>query len=730
MKSLVNCIVLILALTKWTKAICPSRCQCFDQKLEASCTDAGLEVVPIQLNPEVQTIILRENRISNVHYTLSFYIELRTLDISVNKINVLGSHNFEYQNKLLNLNISYNEIAALSKDTFKGLKELKTLDLSYNRISVINKTAFRDTLNLELLILSFNNITYFEDPEIFSMLKSLRILKLDNNQILDVPNNVLSNLPHQSLHYLYLNENLIDTVVDNAFPFTLSNLHTLSLSSNILSFINETSFVTLRTLHTLDLSNNNLSAIPTKQLSKLSALVNLDLSGNNFSNIDRIAFQSLFNLKSVTINLIPNLDSIDHRAFVDNVQLETVILNENMNLKELPSKLFQGNTNLKHVSLKGNSLSTLEASHFLIERLTFLDLSDNPLHCDCNLLWLWTLVQLQVKSTVETTTVGYELALNTSISPGTSTSTTTEAQKIDRIIKNNHSLTIALNNLKCSSPSDIKGKEVRSVPENYVHCDSNTTLYVISFMLLCASSVAICILMYFIYRKRALWKNKINRNLKHQSSYVDNCINSHPTPILMLYSTGDTQYDQNEKLNSFPNDKFPGHVHIYDKYSGKVQENPPSYKDGHIYEKEPLPTKSYGTPTPYQTLNGTLPKSENEYYPKKIPINDSFRGKISQMNSRNNFPGKFASNENFQNPCSTPPHSSLRRKAPSSQDVQYFDQWKNHSTGVYMNPHEHLNMPLESNGPSHSSQLTVRRFDSTKSRSPRKKQTSPHIVYV
>lgn len=730
MKYLVKCLFLIFAISNWTKAIqlCPSRCQCSDQKLEASCTDAGLEVVPIQFNPEVQTIILRDNRISNVHYTLSFYIELRTLDISVNKINVLGSHNFEYQNKLVHLNISYNEIAALSKDTFKGLKELKTLDLSYNKICVINKTAFRDTQNLELLILSFNNITYFEEPEVFSTLKSLRILKLDNNQILDVPNTVLSNLPHQSLHYLYLNENLIDTVVDNAFPFTLSNLHTLSLSSNIISFINETSFVSLRTLHTLDLSNNNLSAIPTKQLSKLSTLVNIDLSGNNFSTIDRIAFQSLFSLKSVTINLIPNLDSIDHRAFVDNVQLETIILNENMNLRVLPSKLFQGNTNLKHVSLRGNSLSTFEASHFPIERLTFLDLSDNPLNCDCNLLWLWILVQLQVKSSVETTTIGYELALNTSVSPVISSSTTTEAQKIERIIKNNHSLTIALNNLKCSTPSDLKGKEVRSVPETYVHCDTSTTLYVISFMLLCASSVAICILMYFIYSKRALWKNKINRNLKHQNTYVDNCINSHPTPILMLYSTGDTQYDQNEKLNSFPKDKFPGHVHIYDKYSGKVQENPPSYQDDHIYEKEPLPSKSYGTQ--YYTLNGTFPNSDSEYCPRKIPINDSFRGKISQTNSRNNFPGKFSSNENFHNPCSTPPHSSLNRKAPSSQDVQYFDQWKNHSTGVYMNPHEHLKMPLENNGPSHSNQLTGRRFDSSKTRSPRKKQPSSHVVYV
>lgn len=722
-------ILLILALAKLNKAICPSRCQCFDQKLEASCIDAGLEVVPIQLNPEVQTIILRDNRISNVHYTLSFYIQLRTLDLSVNKINVLGSHNFEYQNNLVHLNISYNEIVSLGKDTFKGLQGLKALDLSYNRISFINKTAFRDTVHLELLVLSFNNITYFEDPEIFSTLKSLRILKLDNNQVLDVPSNVLSNLPHQSLHYLYLNENLIDTVIENSFPFTLTNLHTLSLSSNNIFSINESSLDTLRTLHTLDLSNNNLSVIPTKQLSKLNALVNLDLSGNNFSNIDSIAFKSLFSLKSVKLNLIPNLESIDQRAFVDNVQLETVIINENMNLKELPNKLFQGNINLKSVSLKGNSLRKLEASHFPLERISFLDLSDNPLHCDCNLLWLWILVQLQVKTMMDTTTVGYyDLSLNSSLS--LERSTTFEAQIVDRAIKNNHSLTIVLNNLKCSSPPDVKGQEVKSVPKNHVHCENNTMFYAISLMLLVASSVAICILMYFIYRKRALWKNKINRNLKHQGSYVDNCLASHPTPILMLYSTGDNQYDQNEKLNSFPNgkicstDKIPGDTQLYDKFTGKIQ-NPPFYNDDHIYEKEPLSNKSYSTH--YQTLNEAIPKSDDEYYPRKIPINDSFRGKITKTtNPGCNFPGKFSSNENVQYSLSSP-HTSLRRKTTLSQDVQYFDQWKNHSTGVYMKPHQHLNMKLDSNSPHQSCE---RSYDTSKSRSPRKQLASPHIVYV
>ncbi|KAG8227692.1 hypothetical protein J437_LFUL005393 [Ladona fulva] len=47
---------LVAASSMWRHcaALCPPRCQCDDLTLSATCTDAALEVIPIQLNPEVK----------------------------------------------------------------------------------------------------------------------------------------------------------------------------------------------------------------------------------------------------------------------------------------------------------------------------------------------------------------------------------------------------------------------------------------------------------------------------------------------------------------------------------------------------------------------------------------------------------------------------------------------------------------------------------------------------
>lgn len=58
---------------------------------------------------------------------------------------------------------------------------------------------------------------------------------------------------------------------------------------------------------------------------------------------------------------------------------------------ELPLKLFHGNPNLMEISIRGNHLRTLDAAHFPLDRLHRLRLANNPLVCNCSLLWLWRL---------------------------------------------------------------------------------------------------------------------------------------------------------------------------------------------------------------------------------------------------------------------------------------------------------------------------------------------------
>lgn len=463
---------LVLLLLAPARCICPSKCTCRDEALVASCVKAGLEFVPIQLNPDVQVIELRENRIGNVDYTLTFYSSLQKLDVSFNKIASLKSNNFEHQGKLVSLNASHNQISALGKDAFRGLKKLRILDLSHNNISVLDSGAFRDTIDLQSVDLSYNAITSFADPTIFKHVSALRVLHLHHNEILDVPSVLIKNLPSPCmLETISLDFNLIEIVEDKAFPPPCSHsLTTVTLGSNVIKDIEKSAFNSLNNLSSIDLSFNNLTFIPTMQLSKLSRLRELDLSGNRFSEIRPVAFQSLFQLRVLTLSKLPHLERVDTRAFVDNIRLETLYMDENKFLTRIPSRLFHGNPQLMHVSLRGNSLTTTSASNFPLDKLRSLDLSGNPLHCNCSLDWLWKLVQMEVKNSEMNST-----------------------PRNESNDENSTQLRLIVRNLKCAEPEILRDKEMSDIPESTVRCETTLMAVAVVSLLLIAVFVSACL---------------------------------------------------------------------------------------------------------------------------------------------------------------------------------------------------------------------------------------------
>lgn len=474
---------LVLLLLVPARCICPSKCTCRDEALVASCVGAGLEVVPIQLNPDVEVIELQENRIANVDYTLTFYTSLRKFDVSNNKINSLKALNFESQGKLLSLNASVNNITTLSKDTFKGLKLLRHLDLSHNNIDNIEPGSFHDTADLQTVNLSHNKITSFSDPTVFKSVTSLRVLNLHNNEILDVPSALIKNLPHPCvLETLTLSNNLIETIEDKSFPTPCSHsVRTLTLGSNVIKDIEKASFNTLLNLDLIDLSFNNLTYIPTMQLSKLSKLKELDLSGNRFTEVRPVAFQSLFQLRTLRLNRLWHLNKIDTRAFVDNIRLETLNMDENEGLARIPARIFHGNPQLVHVSLRGDSLTTADVSHFPLDRLRSLDLTGNPLHCNCSLHWLWTLVQMETKLADPTP------------APANDTSESPEVQ-----------LRVAVRNLRCEAPESLRGKLLTDIPESTVRCETTWMTVAIITAIVLALFGATCVVLLLFGSERKL----------------------------------------------------------------------------------------------------------------------------------------------------------------------------------------------------------------------------------
>ncbi|XP_075970754.1 uncharacterized protein LOC142973081 [Anticarsia gemmatalis] len=466
------------------RTLCPARCACDDALRAASCANASLGIVPIQLNPEATHINLTHNAIDNLLYTFGFYTQLTVLDISYNKIVDLGSKNFENNIEMTHLNLSNNFLKRLDKETFIGLKSLVDLNLSDNGISSIHVQTFKDLSALERLDLSNNKLVKFE-PETFKPLTSLKMLSLKNNSILDIPSPNLAFVIH--LEFLDLSENLIEQVNKHGIPY-LQELKHLDLNNNLIESVDQLGFHNLPSLRHLDLSDNNMTSIPTSALSKLSNLSHLYLSGNFFQNVTALSFQSLFHLKHLHLSRLYELERIDSRAFADNINLQKIWMNENVKVGEVPPRLFHGNPKLTHIYMRNNALVALEASHFPIDRLQELEISGNPFVCNCSILWLWKL--------------GRESEISNKKSGNASS-----------ILK------IDYEDVKCAAPAHLNGVLFVQIPESEFGCSSG---WVIVAVVVLTVSIVISVVGGVLYFMGPLKKCKGDKSKQVMTSVMLN----------------------------------------------------------------------------------------------------------------------------------------------------------------------------------------------------------------
>lgn len=252
---LASVICIWFSLVSPAAGFCPAGCECFDKPiLRATC--ANLDDVPIQMNPELKVIDLSLNQITHVNYTFAFYMQLQLLNLTHNKIGILGSNNFQYQSELRVLDLSTNSLKQLSKDAFRGLGKARRLLLNDNQIQSIHHRALPDLASLVELNLANNYITHLA-PGTLEALTSLRVLVLENNQLLDVPGEGnLQFLPR--LVFLNLRSNLVKELKNQSFT-GLQNLGYLHLGANDINQVEQGAFAPLGSLKWLDMSDNNLT---------------------------------------------------------------------------------------------------------------------------------------------------------------------------------------------------------------------------------------------------------------------------------------------------------------------------------------------------------------------------------------------------------------------------------------------------------------------------------------
>ena len=373
-------------LKKLVTALCPVRCNCNDDRLVVLCNNSALDLVPITLNPELKELYLSNNQIKSIFSSFAVYRDLELLDMTHNSITSLGKKNFELQKSLKVMLIGHNLISEINNITFHGLSTLVVLKINDNVLEELPRRVFQGLNRLETLDLSSNAI-HSISSESFSGLINLRSLVLRDNKLSGVPTQSMSHLPN--LIKLDVGLNTFREIPEFAFS-SLTSLEELLLDSCALQSVPAMAFQHLTNLRRLHLQDNSLRDIPTEALERVKNVEELILSKNRIESIRAFAFRGMTNLKRLDVSSIRQLRWLDRDALVENARLDKLVMEFNENLRHLLIGTFDANSaNLKYVSLRGNAIETLHPRLMQWQRLQYFDIRQNPLHCNCSLVWLW-----------------------------------------------------------------------------------------------------------------------------------------------------------------------------------------------------------------------------------------------------------------------------------------------------------------------------------------------------
>ncbi|KAM4809401.1 leucine-rich repeat and immunoglobulin-like domain-containing nogo receptor-interacting protein 2 isoform 1-T2 [Rhinophrynus dorsalis] len=353
------CVVMVLLYVGSTLG-CPAKCECLAQNRSVSCHRRRLIAMPEGIPIETKILDLSKNKLKSVNSEdfLSYPL-LEEIDLSDNIISNVEPGAFSSLFNLRSLRLKGNRLKLLPLGVFTGLSNLTKLDISENKIVILLDYMFQDLHILKSLEVGDNELVYISHRA-FSGLLSLEHLTLEKCNLTAVPTDALSHLHNlHSLHMKHLNINVLPAI---AFK-RLFRLKILEISYwPLLDMIPANSLYGLN-LTFLSITNTNISTVPYHALKHLIYLTHLNLSYNPISIIETGVLADLVRLQELHL-VGAQLRIIEPHAFL-------------------------GLRFLRVLNVSQNLLETLEENAFhSLKSLEILCIDNNPLICDCRLIWM------------------------------------------------------------------------------------------------------------------------------------------------------------------------------------------------------------------------------------------------------------------------------------------------------------------------------------------------------
>ena len=173
---------------------CPNQCVCYGLHVDCS----------------ADNICKPRRKARNRTEILTIPSTTRGLDISNNPrlYEIIKPDNFHLP-LLFYLNLSSCEIEDFSKSMFHSMRELRTLDISYNKLSRLTSSMFRYQAMMKKFIFTGNVEPIVLEPEVFNGMSSLKSLTLSKLHIRYVSKATFSGL---NLEELSISYSIIDSI--------------------------------------------------------------------------------------------------------------------------------------------------------------------------------------------------------------------------------------------------------------------------------------------------------------------------------------------------------------------------------------------------------------------------------------------------------------------------------------------------------------------------------------